>query len=498
MRGAALAYIEEVVDDSRAAEVIEPLMASGGRPRQLSVRSLLIGMLLSCAHERPAHLTRVHEALVDLGEPDRWRLGIVVRWRGGEHLLTYRQVEWTFGRVVAACVRPDPDGTPSVLLRQVIDELLEASIPERWKKATGSYAIDWSDLECFSRPPGEKGGRCADPEASWGRRAADQPGVTHELFYGYEMQAATMVRDENGPAVPELARRMLLTTCSVDPPPAFVAVLADMKRSRIEITDVLSDSGYAHRVPEHWAGPVRALGAQIVTDHHPHDRGPRGSFMGATVSNGNLYCPATSPVLLSLGPLHRSATRDETDLHDQMTSELARYKLGRTSRDDEDGYHRVMCPAVMGKLRCPLRPASMALALDRPEVLKGPEHPPVCCQQQTITVPPEVNLKTAQKHDYPSKAHRASYARRTAVERTFSTVNDPASHDVSRGWCRLMGLAPITLFLACVFVVRNDRIVRAFEEREVAEAARETSGRPPLSRRRRRRSLDDLVAVPTG
>ncbi|MDA8184317.1 MAG: hypothetical protein M0035_07830 [Actinomycetota bacterium] len=35
--------------------------------------------------------------------------------------------------------------------------------------------------------------------------------------------------------------------------------------------------------------------------------------------------------------------------------------------------------------------------------------------QQTITVPPSVNAKTAQRHDYPSKTWRASYARRSAA-----------------------------------------------------------------------------------
>ncbi|MGO9909996.1 MAG: hypothetical protein ACLPQS_02365, partial [Acidimicrobiales bacterium] len=489
MSSPSLAELEAVVDRSLVAELIEPLMPSGGRPRQLSVRSLFVGMLMALSDERPAHLTRVHRALVGLSEPDRSRLGVVVEWGSGRHLLTYRQVEWTVRLVVAACARPEPDGTPSPLLHRVASGLVEASIPERWRDGSGSYAVDWSDLESFSRPPPQKGGGCADPEASWGRRAADQPGATRELFYGYEMQSVTMVPEENGQSVPELVRRVLVTACSVDPPPAFVPVLADMKASGIALTDVLADSGYAHRVPEHWAAPLRSLGAEIVTDHHPADRGPRGSFMGAIVSNGNLYCPATSPVLLALGPLHRSATREETDAHDLMSAELSRYKLGRITRDDDDGYHRVMCPAEMGKLRCPLRPVSMALSHERPEVLGPPAHPPACCRQQTVTVPPEVHLKMAQRHDYPSKAHRVSYARRTAVERTFSSLKDPASHDVSRGWCRLMGLTPIMLFLACVVVVRNDRITRAFEEHEVDALARQMSGRPPRSRRRRRRTL---------
>jgi hypothetical protein len=42
-----------------------------------------------------------------------------------------------------------------------------------------------------------------------------------------------------------------------------------------------------------------------------------------------------------------------------------------------------------------------------------------------------------QKHDYPSATHRRSYARRTAAERGFSTIKDPASNTIARGWCRL-------------------------------------------------------------
>jgi hypothetical protein len=52
----------------------------------------------------------------------------------------------------------------------------------------------------------------------------------------------------------------------------------------------------------------------------------------------------------------------------------------------------------MGKIRCPLRPTSMRLDRNRPEILTPPGHPPACCQQQTITVPPDVAAKTRQKH----------------------------------------------------------------------------------------------------
>jgi hypothetical protein len=87
----------------------------------------------------------------------------------------------------------------------------------------------------------------------------------------------------------------------------------------------------------------------------------------------------------------------------------------------------------MGKIRCPLRPASMRPDRGRPEIPQLPEHPQACCTQQNITVPPEVNAKTAQKHDYPSAAWRRSYARRTGAERGFATTKDPATNHISRG-----------------------------------------------------------------
>jgi hypothetical protein len=264
----------------------------------------------------------------------------------------------------------------------------------------------------------------------------------------------------------------------------------------IPLGDILADSGYAYRDPGAWAIPMRGAGGQLVQDLHPNDRGPKGTHHGAIIANGNLYCPATPRSLTGLGPLARDATPDQAAAHDQQTAETARYKLGKITSDDTDGYHRVMCPAVMGKIRCPLRPASMRLDRDRPEILQPPEHPPACCTQQTLTVPPEITAKTAQKHDYPSAAHRRSYARRTGAERGFATAKDPATNDISRGWCRLMGLTPLTLFAATLLIVRNQRILAAWNARQEDNARRAARGLPPKTRKRRRRTLQNLVTEP--
>ncbi|MDQ6775497.1 MAG: hypothetical protein M3071_04575 [Actinomycetota bacterium] len=286
---------------------------------------------------------------------------------------------------------------------------------------------------------------------------------------------------------------MQLTSCRLDPPAALVPVLKRMSASGVTIGDLLGDSGYAYRVPETWALPIRALGAELIQDLHPNDRGPHGTHHGAICANGNLYCPATPTTLLDIGTLPRAATPEQTEAYDQQCSELAKYKLSAITRHDPDGYHRVICPAAQGKLRCPLRPASQTLPHDRPTILKAPEHPPTCCTQQTITIPASVNAKTAQKHDYPSAAHRRSYARRSAAERTFSTIKDPATNDLSRGWCRIMGLTAIALFTATTLIARNLRIHDAFTAREAENERRAANGLPPKHRKRRRTTTNDLT-----
>jgi hypothetical protein len=536
----SLERLEAIIDASLVPARVEAMLPVGVRPRQLSVRTLLLGMLTALSDGRPAHLRRVHEALRSLPAQQQWRLGVLAQWKSAPHLLTYRQTEYTFALVAGALGKEKPDGSPSEILSGIIDALLEASVQTLGPPESSSLAVDWTDFESFSRPPRKrrsepesaepvpenadadtpekdaqcaeaedaqglpekteqdtpkKDAHCADPEASWGHRRGDGPGQKDEAFYGCYLQAATIVKEENGPEVPELVRRILLSSCHVDPPAAFVGVLERMTAAGITLSDVLDDSGYAYRTAEDWALPLRRLGAALIQDLHPNDRGLKGTHMGATLTNGNLYCPATPQTLLELGPLSPGASTEQTTAHDQSTAELARYKLGPLTALDHDGYHRACCPATQGKLRCPLRPPSMELPHTRPQVLQAPEHPPACCTQQTLTVPADVNAKTRQKHDYPSRSHRLSYARRSAAERTFSTVKDPARNDISRGWCRLIGLTGPSLFMACLFIVRNIRVADAFNAHNAEQTRRQACGLPPRKRRRRRRdTLHDLLA----
>jgi hypothetical protein len=133
-----LQVLEEIIDRSGAAPRIEALLPTGVRARQLLARTLLLGMLIVLADHRPAHLTRVHQALTALPEDDQVRLGVLADWKHGPHLLTYRQTERTFGLVTGALAKDPPDGLPSPTLAGICDQLLEASMSSstpapRWR-----------------------------------------------------------------------------------------------------------------------------------------------------------------------------------------------------------------------------------------------------------------------------------------------------------------------------------------------------------------------------
>jgi hypothetical protein len=486
-----LAVIEHTIAASGIAAAIEALLPAGPRARQLKTGTLLTGMMLALADGRPAHLTRVHQALTALPEPDQERLGVISDWGNGPHQLTYRQVEHTHRIITRALAKEQPDGAPSRDLQRACDVLLEASIPAIYKDTSTSMAVDWTDVEAWARPvPADSPGSGTDPEARWGHRNVGRSVQEGEMFFGYYLSAAVMVAGEDGPAVPELARRITVCSSAHDPAAELAGVLTQMPGDGIALGDIIADSGYAHRVPQTWAEPLRAAGAGLVQDLHPSDRGPRGTHQGAIIANGCLYCPKTPQPLLELVPLPPGASAADTAAHDQKTAELARYKLGIHAGDDADGYRRHACPAAAGKIRCPLRPESMTLDRSRPEILSVPEHPPACCTQQTITAGPGVAPKTRQKHDYPSAEWRTSYARRTAAERLNSAIKDPAVNSIDQGWIRLMGLTPLTLWLACLIVVRNQRTLAAFQARQEHHAR--AAARPRTRKRR------DLASAPAG
>ncbi|MHB8438211.1 MAG: hypothetical protein ACYDD4_03505 [Acidimicrobiales bacterium] len=81
------------------------------------------------------------------------------------------------------------------------------------------------------------------------------------------------------------------------------------------------------------------------------------------------------------------------------------------------------------------------------------------------------------------------------MERSNSRLKDPATTDIGRGFSRVMGLAPLAVFVACAVVERNLAFVDAFEARRADDEQRRRDGPLPRTRRRRRTSIRDLVSA---
>ena len=268
-----------------------------------------------------------------------------------------------------------------------------------------------------------------------------------------------------------------------------------MPAAGIPLGDIIGDSGYAHRDADAWAIPLRAAGAQLVQDLHPHDRGPRGTHEGAIIANGNLYCPRTPEPLLELGAAaarrHRRA--------DRRARPADRRALPPQARPAHRRRRRRLPPRHLPRRRRqdPL-PAPPGVDDPGPGPARDPRPRPSTRRPAAPSRPspsrPTVAAKTRQKHDYPSAAWRRSYPRRTAPNGLNATIKDTATTSIARGWCRLTGLAPLTLWIACLLVVRNQRILTAWDARQHDDARRAAAGLPPRTRKRRRTTLAQLAA----
>ena len=219
------------------------------------------------------------------------RLGVITDWKHGPRLLTYRQTERTFGLVTHSPRPASRTGCPPARCRASATPCSRRSIPAQLTGTSTSLAVDWTDLDSFSRPPPRGTSDCADPEASWGGRD-NLLRSQDELYWGWYLSAGIMVPEENGPAVPEFARRATVSSCRHNPVRAFAPVLTAMpaaQASRSATSWMIPATPTAKPVPGHCR--FRQAGAQDVQDLHPHDRGPKGTHDGAIIANGNLYCP---------------------------------------------------------------------------------------------------------------------------------------------------------------------------------------------------------------
>jgi len=477
-----LAWAEAAVDRSNVAPFIERAVPVALQ-RQLSIRTLLLGIVVTAMEERPLMLSWVWTTLCELEPEDQRRLGVIGTTVHGEHdhQLSYRQVEDTFRVVMLALdYRPVPAFRKGIKgaarhqaflahqpspneaaqrrsnLEWVCDALLEASMPRRLRRHT-AHALDWTDVHSRAADIA-KAEYSTDPSAGWRRKKKQDSPTRPHVFFGYHEQSLTIAPTPGATEqFPELVRRIELYPANEEP---------SRSRSSFSNEPALTASLRARSLP---TAPTRTSGLDsrsvvtaIRTCRRPPPTGLRQPryLRGSEDRRRRLVLPSRPG---SRAPNQTPAwPRDDADLKawDDKAAKRDAYRFRSHGRRADDGCQRYSCPARRGAVRCPLVKTSWALdPTSVPTITIPPTHPPKCCQQHTITVPPNVAGKTRQKHIYLSPKWREDFRDRTSVERSYSPAKSRAAEDMSTDRMYVIGVAKVQFLRAFGYMAMNYRLV---------------------------------------
>jgi Transposase DDE domain len=488
------------VDHSGVAPMLEARLrpTRRGRPRQLSVRTLLIGLKLAVDTAKTACFTDVHQVLTtELHRRDQLDLGVLDHRTGA--VVTLHQVRRLFDSLTRR-LDPSRHRNPAAseqeraeraeALQLVLDRLLDATMIQDLPHH-GAYAIDGSGIWSWSRGK-RRIDTSADPDARWGSKTAKSGG--QEPYFGYELHALVRINSayQDRAAVPCLAERIVISPAATN---CVTAVLPTLQRlaDQGRIQEVVADRGYSYK--NDWGPALRALDITPVLDLHPTQYGARGTHDGARMITGVPHCPATPAGLDTIKRPDRLCDSTELDEFVAAISRRERWAFRRVTNADTTGKERYECPARAGKVRCPLHKPSMSKPLALPTVIHPPvDNPPTCCTQRTITVPGEVDAKLRQHHYWGSAAWINAYARRSRVEGWFGNIKNTNTEALSRGSFRVMGIAKTSLMIGIYAAATNLRLLRTWRQRHEMPPA----GPTPSARSARRRAPTPQRAARTG
>lgn len=191
------------------------------------------------------------------------------------------------------------------------------------------------------------------------------------------------------------------------------------------------------------------------------------------IAAGWAHCPATPDRLGTIPSLGPTASSQEVEIFKGNIKERQAFAAKRINPLGKDGKARYGCPAINGTVGCPLRPETMATAiqLNLPTVTNPPAEigrPSICTQQSVqIQVKSErekIVMKIHQRSYWGSNSWRSSYARRTYVEGWFGVLKNTSSTGYHRGSHQFTGLPLVTIVLAVAAATTNLRLLRAWHE----------------------------------
>ena len=489
VRRSRLSQIEAVVDASGVADELEELLRPGGsgRPRDLSVRTFLIGMLYS-VQRGGLRLTNIWQVLTeDLSKTAQQRLRVQFSRPGDppgppRRTITYDHLSRLLCALAAKTAEDEHE-----LLDRLANRLIEASTKDGLA-ATGDWAIDTTGIDAWSRgreakpaeatsdaslnnepdaptdsPPATGLAETSDPDAAWGYRTATMNKGNSEMFFGYDLYGFVSVPPIGVSAKdhPALIGRIELRSASSSEAPTTIAAIDAIVETGTPVNKVIVDRGFSYKTEQTWANELRARGIEQVLDMHAAERG-RVDHHGIAMIDGTPHCPAIPQRLEVIEAPPIDATRQEREQFAADIEERSRYAMRRTkgwSTSPRTGTacERYECPAEAGQLRCPHKAHSMAAPAEVPVVLNPPRlaDAPTACVQRTIAVDDTAQPKLRQRHPWGTTKWAKDYGRRSLVESAFGLMSSPSIGGLRRGTFAVRGRAKVLVMLTAITVTVN-------------------------------------------
>jgi hypothetical protein len=368
----------------------------------------------------------------------------------------------------------------NLIIQDSLDPVLDL-LGERWD---GSGSVDGTCVRAYSKGVRTLGPVTAtDPDAAWHVRTGDHADPDGSLSdvgsgkdgkkrrkgdfkFGYE---ATLViaRDLSGDdadpnPIPALVVGATLDQPGRTPGANAITVLADVRSRGHRAGWMAGDRAYNNTQPADFQIPLAALGYRAVFDYKADQLGIQAQTPGAFQVEGAWYCPSMPQPLID-ATADLLAERIAPETWKRRVDARSPFRLYPKQHPDEHGNRRLACPAVAGKVICPLKriglsvPGGKRLPVVDPE--PSPVGPPKVCRQHSITVPAETGAKHGQDLAYGSDEWARVYHRlRNSVEGMNGYAKDPLHEAMEAGGTRrIRGITPTGILLAFQIAHANTR-----------------------------------------
>ncbi|WP_210503353.1 hypothetical protein [Nocardioides xinjiangensis] len=388
----------------------------------------------------------------------------------------------------------------------VCNRLLETAfktLPRRIRrKYKGSACIDGTPMRLSSKGRGVENEECsADPDGGFYRRGGDhsETGGFGKSFYALDISLLVAVDCHHGDKqyMPALPLAMTTDRPGVDPAGAARRIFAYIEQAGYPVRWLAGDLLYTDQKAEKFQTAAREIGYKPVLGYGPKHHGLQGTHKtGATMVEGNWFCPHMPEPLVNATVDRRNPDKDQRISHEewqQRIDQRATYALrGKETRRD-DGSQRFGCPASGANptAACSLKPKSErdrptkqpdgsvidARPTINPGKTIGDEHPPVC-KQDTITIRPgdkETFDRYWQDLMYGGVQHHTTYVRlRQAQEGVHGFAKAHAAQALDNPQARLVrGKAAQSLFAAFLLAAASVAKIRTFLHTAETDAAGE-------------------------